>query len=152
MSGSNRHREEIATLLRRAACHYGHALRDEEAGWSLERAAREHNVLTSRIGDLRRAVRSVLDGEVSRVATWADHEDAVLRALLHFRGEMSEGLRQHVDTRLIQLRAEFKLTTKVEPLRCPYGFANQSKPAPSRKCEPEPACTQCGLAHAGECW
>jgi hypothetical protein len=34
---------------------------------------------------------------------------------------MADELRQYVDTRLAQLRAEHKLTTGVEPLRCPYG-------------------------------
>jgi hypothetical protein len=31
----------------------------------------------------------------------------VLRALLHFRGEMSDGLRQHIDTGLARLKAQF---------------------------------------------
>ncbi|MGH3642905.1 MAG: hypothetical protein ACRDUX_28230 [Mycobacterium sp.] len=34
---------------------------------------------------------------------------------------MADELRQYVDTRLAQLRAEHKLTTGVEPLRCLYG-------------------------------
>jgi len=47
------------------------------------------------------------DGEVSRNAPQARHEDSALRALLHFRSEMSDGLRRHIDTRLARLKAEF---------------------------------------------
>ena len=67
--------------------------------------------------------------------------------LLHFRGEMSEGLRQHIDTRLARLKVEFLPDLKVVALQCNTRGANQPRPAPSR----ERAC-ECGLTHAGECW
>lgn len=87
------------------------------------------------------------DGEFSRNATQAGHEDGVLRALLHFRSEMSDGLRQYIDTRLAQLKAEFLPGLKAVPLQCNTRGANRLKPAPSR----ERAC-ECGLTHAGDCW
>ncbi len=120
MPSQTQHREEILTLLRRADCHYGNTLRDEEAGWSVERASRERNVQPSRIVELRRAVNAVADGEPSRTKAQAGHEDGVLRALLHFRGGMSEGLRQHIDTRLAKLRAEFIPGLTATPLQCTH--------------------------------
>jgi hypothetical protein len=105
-------------LLRSADCHYGNTLRDEEAGWTVERAARERNVQPDRIVELRQAVHAVVDGEFSRNKTQAGHESGVLRALLHFRGGMSEGLRQYVDTRITRLRWEFDPGLKATPLQC----------------------------------
>ncbi len=61
MSDANPHRDEILTLLRTADCHYGNTLRDEEAGWTVERATRERNVQPGRIVELRHAVRAVVD-------------------------------------------------------------------------------------------
>jgi hypothetical protein len=46
------------------------------------------------------------------------YEDGVLRALLHFRGEMSDGLRQHIDTGLARLKAQFLPHLKAVPLQC----------------------------------
>jgi|RhiMethySRZTD1v2_1073278.scaffolds.fasta_scaffold883483_2 hypothetical protein len=147
MSGDDPHRNEILMLLRRADCHYGNTLRDEEAGWTAEYAAGERNVQPDRIVELREAVRAVVDGEFSRTKAQAGHEDGVRRALLHFRGEMSKGLRQCVDTRLARLKAEFIPDLKVTPLQCTHRGANRPKPAPSRERECE-----CGYTHAGECW
>jgi hypothetical protein len=147
MSGDSVHRGEIQALLRRADCHYGNTLRDEEAGWSVERAARERNVGTDRIIELRAAVRRVCNGERARTKAHAGHEDGVLRALLHFRGEMSQGLRQHIDTRLTRLRAEFIPELKAVPLQCNSRGDSQSRPVVSR----ERSC-ECGYTHAGECW
>jgi hypothetical protein len=147
MSDANPHRGEILTLLGRADCHYGNTLRDEEAGLSVEDAAHERNVRTDRIVYLRAAVQRAAAGEVSRTKSQAGHEDGILRALLHFQSEMSDGLRRHIDAGLARLKAEFNPDLKAEPLQCNHRGANQPKPAPSRerKCE-------CGLTHAGECW
>jgi DNA invertase Pin-like site-specific DNA recombinase len=41
MSEVKTYRDEVLSLLRRANCHYGAALRDEEAGLSAELAARK---------------------------------------------------------------------------------------------------------------
>jgi head-tail adaptor len=109
--------EEILALLRHTDCHYGNTLRDE-AGWTVEHAARERNVRTDRIVELRTAVRRVGNGEHSRTKAQAGHEDGVLRALLHFQNEMSAELRQHVDTRLAQLKAQFIPALKAVPLQC----------------------------------
>jgi len=144
---SNPLRDEILALLRRADCHYGNTLRDEEAGWSVEHAARERNVRTDRIDELRAAVRRAGDGERSRTKAQAGHEDGVLRALLYFRNEMSDGLRQHIDTRLSRLKAELIPTLKAVPLQCNTRGANRSRRAVSR----ERSC-ECGYTHAGECW
>jgi hypothetical protein len=147
MPDTNPHRGEILSLLRRADCHYGNTLRDEEAGWSVEHAARERDVQTSRIVELRTAVHRARDGEVSRNPTQAGHEDGVLRALLHFRSEMSDGLRRYIDTRLARLQAEFLPDLTAVPLQCNTRGANHPNRAPSR----ERAC-ECGLTHAGDCW
>ena len=119
MANDNPHRGEILALLRRADCHYGNALRDEEAGWTVEHAARERDeVRLDRIIGLRRAVRIVADGELSQTKVQAGHEDGVLRALLHFESEMSDGLRGYLYARLAQLQPEFGLTATLQPLRC----------------------------------
>ncbi len=119
MPDTNPYRDEVLALLRRADCHYGNALRDEEAGWTAERAARERDeVRLDRIIDLRHAVRMVADGELSRTKAQAGHEDGVLRALLHFETEMSDGLRGRIHARLAQLQPEFGLWETVQPLRC----------------------------------
>lgn len=143
----NPYRQEILLLLSRAECHYGDTLRDEEVGWSVDRAAGERNIEPGRNVDLRRAVRRVLDGETASNKSQAGHEDGVFRALLHFRGSMSEGLRQYADTQLSRLKAEFLPNLKAEPLKCNHRGANQPKQAISqeRRCE-------CGYTHAGECW
>jgi hypothetical protein len=147
MPDTNPHRDEMLSLLRRADCHYGNTLRDEEAGWTAEYAAGERNVQPGRIVELRGAVRAATDGQVSRTKAQAGHEDGVLRALLHFRGEMSEGLRRHIDTQLTRLKTEFLPDLKAVPLQCNTRGANQPRAAPSR----ERAC-ECGLTHSGECW
>lgn len=147
MPDSFPHRDEMLSLLRRADCHYGNTLRDEEAGWSVEHAASERDVQARRIMELRTAVRRARNGEFSRNATQAGHEDGVLRAALHFRSEMSDGLRQHIDTRLARLKAEFLPELKAVPLQCNTRGSNHPKPTPSR----ERAC-ECGLTHAGDCW
>jgi hypothetical protein len=147
MSGGNPYRDEILTLLRTADCHYGNTLRDEEAGWTAERAARARNVQLDRIVELRHAVHAVVDGEFSQNMAQAGHEGGVFRALLHFRGDMSEGLRQYIDTQITRLRSAFDPALKATPLQCTNRGANQPKAASSR----ERAC-ECGLTHAGACW
>jgi hypothetical protein len=125
MSQGNPHRDEIRDLLLRADCHYGDALCDEEDGLSVEEAARKRDeVRRDRIVDLRRAVRMVAAGERSINKKQAGHEDGVLRALLHFSGEMSGDLDQYIRTRLGELQSEFGLTKTVAPLRCVTRGAN----------------------------
>ena len=148
MPESNQHSDEILSLLRRANCHYGAALCDEEAGLSVEKAARKRDgVQLDRIADLRRAVHMVADGEHSINATQAGHEDGVLRALLHFQGQMSGELRKHVLARLAQLQPQFGLPKSVEPLRCRTRGANAR-----RTQKPKESCQECRTVHAGECW
>ena len=113
------YRNEILTFMRSADCHYGNALRDEEAGLTnVEAAAKRDEVKLDRIGDLRHAVQKVADAEPSRTKAEAGHEDGVLRALLHFESEMSPELRQHVLTRLAAVQSEFGLRETTQPLRC----------------------------------
>jgi hypothetical protein len=147
MTDNHRLRAEILALLARADCHDGNTLRDKEAGWSVARAAGERNVTPARIRELRAAVGRASHGERSRIKAHAGHEDGVLRALLHFRAEMSEELRQHISTRLAALKAEFIPDLKPVPLQCNAGGAHRPKPATSR----ERAC-ECGYTHAGERW
>jgi hypothetical protein len=66
----------------------------------------------------------VADGEHSLNKKQAGHEDGVLRALLHFEGDMSGDLRRQIRTRLAQLQLEFGLTETVAPLRCVTWGAN----------------------------
>ena len=62
----NPYHDEVLALLRRADCHYGWALRDEEEGLSVEEAAtKRDNVRIDRIAELRKAVHMVADGEHS---------------------------------------------------------------------------------------
>ncbi len=118
-------RDEILALLRRADCHYGAALRDEEEGLSVEEAAfKRDQVLTSPIVQLRRAVKMVADGEHSANKTQGGHEDGVLRALLHFQGQMSNELRQHIFARLANVQAQFGLKGTTDPLGCVTRGAN----------------------------
>lgn len=122
---ANPHHDEILSLLRRADCHYGYAIRDEEEGLSVaEAATKRDQVRTDRIVDLRRAVHMVADGEHSVSKKQASHEDGVLRALLHFQGGMSSGLRQHILARLALLQPQFGLTKTQAPLRCITRGAN----------------------------
>ena len=124
MSSSSLH-DEILALLRRADCHYGAALRDEEEGLSVEEAAfKRDQVLTSRIVQLRRAVNMVADGEHSANKTQGGHEDGVLRALLHLQGQMSSELRQHIFARLANVQAQFALKRTTDPLGCVTRGAN----------------------------
>lgn len=124
---ANPYRDEIASYLRRARCHYGATFLHEEAGLTVEEAARELNVKPAQVNYCRRGVHNVLNGEFAATKTQSTYDEAVLRALLHFRGEMTEGLRQRVDARLNRLRTKFSLTTGAEPLRCSYGFDNPGK-------------------------
>ncbi|WP_395307511.1 hypothetical protein V4U86_19095 [Mycobacterium sp. AMU20-3851] len=141
-------RAEIVTLLRRADCHYGNALRDEEAGRGVDQAADERSVRTDRIVALRAAVHRVANGKASVSKTQAGHEDGVLRALLHFRNEMSGELQQHIDTGLARLKAEYIPDLKPIPLQCKHG---RTESRPTRTASRERPCS-CGLTHAGECW
>ncbi len=119
MPVNNPYRNEMLSFLRRADCHYGDALRDQDAGLDVQQAARKRDeVRPDRIDDLRRAVGMVADGAHSLNKKQAGHEDGVLRALLHFEGEMSSELRQYILTRLAQLQPQFGLTKSVAPLRC----------------------------------
>ena len=121
----NPYHDEVLSLLRRADCHYGWALRDEEEGLTVEQAANKRDqVRTDRIVELRRAVHMVANGVHSINKQQAGHEDGVLRALLHFRGVMSDGLRQYIPTRLAQLQPQFGLTKTQAPLLCRTRGAN----------------------------
>jgi hypothetical protein len=121
----NPYHDEVLSLLRRADCHYGWALRDEEEGLTVDQAANKRDqVRTDRIVELRRAVHMVADGEHSINKKQAGHEDGVLRALLHFRGVMSDGLRQYIPTRLAQLQPQFGMKNTQEPLLCRTRGAN----------------------------
>ncbi len=122
---ANPDHDEVLSLLRRADCHYGWALRDEEEGLSVDQAAvKRDQVRTDRIVELRRAVHMVAGGECSINKKQAAHEEAVLRALLHFEGHMSGGLRQHIIARLAVLQPQFGFPKTLAPLRCVTRGAN----------------------------
>lgn len=147
MPSENPFRDEMLALLRRADCHYGNTLRDEEAGRSVEEAARRRSVKPERIVELRERIRVVVvDREVSGNKTRAEHEAAILRALLHFRSVMSDGLLHQVKMRIVDLKTEFLPDLEATPLQCTKWGANVKLKAVShdRVCD-------CGLTHAGEC-
>ncbi|MDH6245505.1 hypothetical protein [Mycobacterium sp. OTB74] len=144
---ANPYRGEIADLLRGARCHFGHTLREIEDGLTVDQASELRDVSRDQVAACRRAVQRVLNGEFSTNVTQAGYDEAVHRALLHHRGEMSDGLRQHVDTKLAWFKAEWLPDLKPEPLQCPYGYGAPAKGATGR---PEPAvCPDCRMA---PCW
>ena len=118
MPATNPHREEILALLRRADCHYGNALRDADAGLTVDEAADKRKVRTDRIVALRAAVRRVGDGEHARTKGSGGPRGRGAPCPAAFRSEMSDGLRQHIDTGLARLKAQFLPHLKAVPLQC----------------------------------
>lgn len=94
---------------------------------TVEEDARQLGRSPDQVSSCRRGVHRVLHGAFAANKTQAGYDEAILRALLHLRGEMSPELRRYVDARLSGLRTTFSLTTRVEPLRCPYGFDTSAK-------------------------
>ncbi|MBE5469553.1 protein NO VEIN domain-containing protein [Mycobacteroides abscessus] len=136
------HRDEILDLLRKADCHYGNTIRDEDDELTPAEAAAKRDVKPGRIVELRRAVHQVADGEHSRVAKWAAHEDAVLRALLNREAEMTPELHQYVLTRLEEVQSDPRWGLKVttEPLACNTrgAQARRTRTAATPHLEPTP--------------
>lgn len=126
---SNPYREEIAALLRRAECHYGHTLNEVEAGLTVAESVASRHVLVPRVAErglgaeqvtqCREAVGRVLDGE-DPGKSQAGYDEAVYRSLLHFRDEMSPELHQYVVTRLGEMQSKHKVPQSMKPLRCYY--------------------------------
>ena len=141
------HRDEILGFLRRANCHYGNTVRDQEEGLSETEAALKRKVEPERIGKLRWDVHHVANGRRSNGQSQADDEQGVLRALLHFSAELSGGLRQHIDSRLARIKAEHWPNQLFEPLRCDGRSRRPAKP--DKACN---VCAQCHQEHAGECF
>lgn len=138
---TNPHRDEIAALLRKADCHYGNTVRDEDDELTpAEAAAKRDGVKPSRIVELRRAVHQVADGEHSRTKAQAGHEDGVLRALLHFEAEMTPELRQYVHARLREVQQQFGLPVTTEKLACRTrgAQARRTRTAATPHLEPTP--------------
>lgn len=132
------HRDEILDLLRKTDCHYGNTIRDEDEGLTpAAAAAKRDGVKPGRIVELRRAVHQVADGEHSSIKKWAAHEDAVLRALLHFEAEMTPELRRYVYARLREVQSDprFGLKVTTEPLDCKTRGAQARR---TRKVAPPP--------------
>ncbi|TXH15880.1 MAG: hypothetical protein E6R06_32145 [Mycobacterium sp.] len=129
LSVTNPYREEIASYLRRAECHYGHTLNEVEAGLTVAESVARRRVLVPRVAerglgakqviDCREAVGRVLDGE-DPGKSQAGYDEAVYRSLLHFRGQMRPELHQYVMTRLGELQSKHEITQSVKPLRCYY--------------------------------
>ncbi|MBE5513767.1 Uncharacterised protein [Mycobacteroides abscessus subsp. abscessus] len=147
----NPYRDEIAGYLRRADCHFGHTLREVEDGLTVDEASVKRDVGRDQVASCRRAVNRVLDGTFSANETQASYDEAVFRALLHFRGEMSDGLSRYVLAQLARFKSDYFADLKPEPLRCPYATGAPAKAGSSGRPEP-PVCPDCRMAHAGECW
>lgn len=148
---ANPHRDEIAGYLRRADCHFGHTLREVEAALTVDQVSQLRDVGRDQVASCRHAVHRVLGGEFAANSTQASYDEAVHRALLHFRGEMSDEAHQYVLSRLDELRRRFNLATGVEPLQCPYSTGVPAKPGAGRGRE-SAVCPDCRMQHAGECW
>ena len=148
---TNPHRSEIADYLRRASCHFGHTFREELDGLSVDEASDKRDVGRDQVASCRHAVHRVLAGEFSANETQASYDEAVYRALLHFRGEMSDGLRQYVLAQLARFKAEWLPDLKVEPLQCPYGAGARRRQAWASP-GTTGVCPDCHMAHAGDSW
>ncbi|ULP48048.1 hypothetical protein [Mycolicibacter virginiensis] len=147
---ANLYREDIANFFRRAECHFGHTLREEEAGLTVEEAAEKRNIGAAQVRSCRRGVHNALGGEFTTSKAQARYDEAVYRALLHFRGEMTDGLRHHIDMQLRRFKAEYFPGLKMEPLDCDYASGIPLKANASQRREPD-VCPECWQAHAGEC-
>lgn len=122
---SNPYREDIAGFLRRAECHFGHTLNEEEAGLTVAESVIRCRVALpqvkrkpdiEQVTACREAVHRVLDGEIPTAKNAAKYDEAVYRALLHFRGEMSPDLQQYVLTLLSELQSTHGIKRSVMPL------------------------------------
>jgi len=93
----------------------------------------------------------VLAGEFSANETQASYDEAVYRALLHFRGEMSDGLRQYLLAQLARSKAEWCPTSRWNHCGARTPAGAPAKAGVGKVREPQ-VCPDCHMAHAGDCW
>lgn len=96
------------------------------------------------IGAVRRIVRLTLSDELVTAPSEAEEQANLFRELLNHR--CSPGLRQHITTRLTQLRAVGP-NVRMTPLGAGRLGANDA----SRREKPETPCPECNQVHRGEC-
>lgn len=146
---SNQFRTEIERILRtNPRTHFAKSFLGLEAGQSDAEAAeaaakRGEAVSLARITYVRETVRMTLAGELAPNKTRAASQAALYCELLNYG--MSDGLRQHVRTRLAQLR-QLDPAIKAVPLGNVNLGANEQQPA-----KPLELCTECFTEHAGRC-
>jgi hypothetical protein len=116
-----------------------------KAGLTDEQIAVEMNVKPDRSARVRRTVLMTLADEPTASKTWASMRAALYRELLNY--PISEGLRQHIDTRLTHYQG-IDPTITTDPLgHITLGATPRPKPE-----KPQEPCNACNLVHNGECW
>jgi hypothetical protein len=109
-----------------------------------EADAAGESIRADSIAAVRRIVSLTLSDELVTAPSEAEEQANLYRELLHYR--RSPELRQHVTTRLTQLRAlgpNVRLT--------PLGDVRLGAKDASRREKPEQPCPNCFLVHNGEC-
>jgi hypothetical protein len=140
-------RNEIADYLRRASCPFGRTFREELDGLSVDQASEKGDVGRDQVASCRHTVHRVLAGEFSANATQASYDEAVYRALLHFRGEMSDGLRQYVLAQLAWYKAERLPDLNVAPNRCSARIPPAPRQRQSRARSGNRTCAPSAIRH-----
>ncbi|MGE2734603.1 hypothetical protein [Mycolicibacterium vaccae] len=106
-------------------------------------AAAGEPINLDRVAEVRRIVSLTLKGQLAKPSE-AEMQAGLYRELLNY--ERSPELRQHITTRLTQLRAmdpNVKLT--------PLGDVRLGRNDAPRAEAIQPRCSQCFMVHAGEC-
>lgn len=112
---------------------------------ALEAVAAGEPIRAASIAAVRRIVRLTLCDELVTAPSDAEYQANAFRELLNH--PCSPGLRQHITTRLTQLRA-LGPDVKMTPLGAGYLGAN----AASQPKKPEPLCPECNQFHRSECF
>jgi len=146
---TNPFRAEIEQVLRtNPRTHFAKSFIDFEAGLTDADAAeaaaeRGEAVKADRIVYVRETVRMTLCDELAPNKTRAASQGALYRELLNYG--MSDGLRQHVKTRIAQLQ-QLDPSIAATPLENVNLGAHKKRDA-----KPVALCSECFTEHAGEC-
>lgn len=146
IAGSNPYRVEIEQMFRtHTRSHFAQTFVRVEAGLSDEQISVEMRVSPQRSTRVRKAVQMVLADAPISAKTWATIAAAIYRELLNYT--MSDGLRQHVNTRIAQYQ-------RIDPAIPSAALGNlvlgsNVRPKAERTHD---VCPACQIAHGGECW
>ncbi len=142
----NPYRDEIENMLRtHTRSHFAQTFALMEAGLNDEEIAAKMNVTSQRSNRVRNAVQKVLRDEPINAKSWASIVAAVYRELLNY--SMSEGLLQHVQTRIVQYQ-------KIDPTipSAALGHLVLGSQVRPKAEKPQALCNEGRLMHTGECW